>query len=55
MAKKKAKCKGKGLGVYRVGEKYHCEECHQEVPIKQACPICKKEVDWDRALVELRR
>ena len=54
MDKEKPVGKGKGLGVYRVGEKYHCEECHQEVPIKQACPICKKEIDWERVLWELR-
>jgi hypothetical protein len=55
MEKEKPVGKGKGLGVYRVGDKYHCEECHQEVPIKQACPICKKEIDWERVLWELRR
>lgn len=54
MAKDKDIEKGKGLGVYKDGEKYRCEECHQEVPIKQACPICKKEIDWDRVLWELR-
>jgi len=29
MAEDKAKGKGKGLGVYKVEEKYHCEEYHQ--------------------------
>ncbi len=54
MAEDKAKGKGKGLGVYKVGGKYHCEECHQKVPVKQACPVCKKEIDWDRASLERR-
>jgi hypothetical protein len=49
MAKKEKKQKGT---VIKIGEKYQCAECHQEVPIKQACPICKKEIDWDRVLVE---
>ena len=46
--------KKKGHGVYKVEDRYHCEECHQEVPIKQACPTCQKEIDWDRVLIELR-
>jgi len=51
----KDKGKKKGAGAYRIGEKYHCEECHSEIPIKQACPVCKKEVDWDRVLMEIHR
>jgi hypothetical protein len=50
----KGKEKEKSKQVYKVKEKYHCAECHAEVPIKQACPICKKEIDWDRVLIESR-
>lgn len=50
----KDKKKDKGTGVYQQGEKYHCVECHSEVPIKHACPTCKAEIDWDRVLVERR-
>lgn len=53
MAKEKGK--GKRLGVYKVEEKYHCAECHAEVPIKKPCSVCKTEIDWDRALTELMR
>ena len=44
--------KGKSYGVKKIQDKYVCEECHSEVPIKQACPVCKKEIDWERALGE---
>ncbi|MCJ7604621.1 MAG: endonuclease Q family protein [Dehalococcoidales bacterium] len=43
-----------GHGVYETDGKYHCKECHHEVPIKQACPVCKKEIDWDRVFLEIR-
>jgi primosomal protein N' len=39
--------------VIKIGERYECAECHAEVPIKQACPKCKKELDWDRVLGEV--
>ena len=44
----------KGDKVYKKGEKYYCTECHSEVPIKQVCHTCKKEIDWDRVITELR-
>lgn len=40
--------------IYKKGEKYHCAECHSEIPIKQACPTCGKEIDWDRIRFETR-
>jgi hypothetical protein len=40
--------------VYKKGNKYYCTECHQEVPVKQACHTCKREIDWDRVLIESR-
>jgi hypothetical protein len=40
--------------IYQKGEKYYCAECHHELPIKQACPVCQKELDWDRILIERR-
>jgi hypothetical protein len=38
--------------IYKKGEKYYCAECHSELPIKQACSTCKKELDWDRMIIE---
>lgn len=54
MAKKKGE-KEYGTDVYRINDKYFCRECNTELPLKQHCPICKKEVDWDRVFLELRR
>jgi len=54
MAKEKGKDKGTELNVYKVGEKYICKECNTELPLRQPCPICKKEIDWDRVFLELR-
>ena len=42
-----------GHGVYELDGKYHCEECHYEVPIKKPCPNCQKEIDWERVLREV--
>lgn len=47
--------KPKSTGVKKVQEKYVCNECHSEVPVKQACPVCKKEIDWERVLGETYR
>ena len=46
--KKKGKKKGKNADVYNRDWKYYCSDCHVEVPMKQACPSCSKEIDWDR-------
>jgi len=27
---------------------------HHEVRIKQSCPVCKKEIDWERVFLEAR-
>ena len=51
---KKDKKPKKDKEVYKKGEKYHCVECHSEVPIKKACPTCGKEIDWDRIKFEIR-
>jgi len=50
----KAKKGSKDLGVYREGDKYICRECNTELPLRQPCPVCKKEVDWERVFLELR-
>jgi hypothetical protein len=39
--------------IYRRGEKYYCAECHSELPLKQSCPKCHKELDWDRLRTEI--
>ena len=49
MAKKEKKPKGT---VIKIGERYECAECHQEVPIHRDCPTCKAHIDWDRVLME---
>ncbi len=41
--------------VYQEDGKYYCAECARELPIRQPCPICKKEIDWDKVFIELRR
>jgi hypothetical protein len=40
--------------IYKKGERYYCAECHSELPLKQACPTCHKELDWDRVMIEKR-
>jgi rubrerythrin len=35
--------------------RYYCTACGSELEVDQDCPECKAQVDWDRALVELRR
>ncbi|MBN1191941.1 MAG: hypothetical protein JXA46_19470 [Dehalococcoidales bacterium] len=40
--------------IYKKGDKYYCAECHSELPVKQACPVCHKELDWDRIMIERR-
>jgi len=52
---KKKENKRKSYGVKRIEDKYICEECSTEIPIRQSCPNCKKEIDWDRALQEMGR
>jgi hypothetical protein len=41
--------------IYREGDKYYCAECLSELPMRQPCPKCHKEVDWDRFLSETRQ
>ena len=38
--------------IYKKGEKYYCAECHHELPIKQDCPSCHRELDWERIFGE---
>jgi len=52
MAKEK---KRKSYGIKRIEDKYICEECQSEVPIRKPCPVCKKEIDWDQYLSEFNR
>ena len=40
--------------IHKTGGKYYCPECHSELPVKQACPGCGKELDWDRIMLESR-
>jgi hypothetical protein len=35
--------------IYSKGGKYYCAECHRELPMRQSCPNCHLEIDWDRA------
>jgi rubrerythrin len=45
----------RGQKIMKKGEHYICTECHSEIPIKKACPICKVELDWDRIFLETRK
>ena len=47
MAKDKDKKKST-KDVIKQGDKFVCTACHTEVPIKQSCPTCGKEIDWSR-------
>jgi len=29
-------------------KKYLCPHCRAEVPVHQACPGCKEEIDWSK-------
>jgi hypothetical protein len=42
-------------GVTFKGGRYYCTGCGSELVVDQDCPECKRQVDWDRALTELRR
>ena len=44
-----------GHGIYEKEGKYHCEDCHAEVPEYKDCPTCHKAVDWDKAWIVLKR
>jgi hypothetical protein len=55
MTERKGERRETGQGIYEVDGVYHCSECHCEVPVKQMCPICKKEIDWDRIFFEAHR
>lgn len=35
--------------------KFYCTACGAELTIDKDCPHCKKRIDWDKALMELRR
>ena len=50
----KGKSKGSDLGVYKKGEEYVCTECNTTLPLRQPCPTCKREIDWDRVFLEIR-
>jgi hypothetical protein len=40
--------------IYR-GGKYYCAECHSELPMRQPCPTCHQNIDWDRVRIESGR
>jgi uncharacterized paraquat-inducible protein A len=40
--------------IYKKDGKYYCAECHAELPFKNPCPVCKKQIDWDRIGIESR-
>jgi len=50
----KEKKRQEGTDVYLENDKYICKECNTELPLRQPCPVCKKEVDWDRVFLEFR-
>jgi hypothetical protein len=41
--------------IYREGDKYYCAECRSELPLRQACPNCHMEIDWDRFMFESKQ
>mgnify|MGYP001317693024 CR=1 FL=1 len=55
MAKKNNGNTANTCGVNCVDGKYYCVDCGHEVKADHDCPQCKRQVDWERAIVELRR
>jgi hypothetical protein len=55
--KKKSVNKGTGkdniCGVTLSNGKYFCIDCGCELKVDQDCPECKRQVDWERAIIEL--
>jgi len=47
--------KEESCGVDINNDGYYCTACGSELVVDQDCPECKRQIDWDRALVELRR
>ena len=47
MAKDKEK-KHEHEKAIKVGDRYLCPHCRAEIPVKQACPVCKLEIDWTK-------
>ncbi len=41
-------------GVYVEDGKYHCDDCDHEMDVFEVCPECHKQVDWDKAMTEIR-
>lgn len=37
-------------GIYSKGDKYYCAECHSELPVRQPCPNCHAEIDWNQVM-----
>ena len=42
--------KGKNVHEHpvKLGDKFVCPHCKTVVPVKQDCPECKLEIDWDK-------
>jgi hypothetical protein len=55
MAKKKNIANENTCGVLCKEGKYFCVDCGTELKIDHDCPQCRKQIDWERALVELKR
>ncbi len=55
MAKKKDMEKGNTCGVICEEGKYYCADCGAEVKVDHDCPQCRRQVDWERAIIELKR
>ena len=55
MAKKDKKSRVETkYGIYYAGGKYHCDDCDHELNVEENCPVCHKQVDWDKAMTEIR-
>ena len=47
-AKEKPGKKHKHESPIKQGDKFICPHCGAEIPVHQACPTCKLDVDWKR-------
>ncbi len=55
MAKKNKEETLNTCGIKCKNGKYYCADCGTEITVDHDCPTCRRHVDWERAMPELRR
>ena len=44
-----------GEGVYTIDGKFFCSDCAREVRMEDVCPLCHKEIDWEKVRWRMHR